>query len=174
MTTLEQSLSQIPNFSPVHEHLLSSGQPTAEQLHHIKEYGCSTVINLALNDADPHLDQEDRICLELGLNYIHLPILWEMPAADQCLLVLDLIDHLVTNEIVWIHCEKNYRVSCLMALYRQYFMGMDIGSAQELLHQIWEPNETWTGLMHSVALQLQGRMATQDLQQSLIDPNQFT
>jgi hypothetical protein len=27
-------------------------------------------------------------------------------------------------------------------------MGMDIGSAQELLHQIWEPNETWTGLMH--------------------------
>lgn len=81
MTTLEQSLSQIPNFSPVHEHLLSSGQPTAEQLHHIKEYGCSTVINLALNDADPHLDQEDRICLELGLNYIHLPILWEMPAA---------------------------------------------------------------------------------------------
>jgi hypothetical protein len=48
MTTLEQSLSQIPNFSPVHEHLLSSGQPTAEQLHHIKEYGCSTVINLAL------------------------------------------------------------------------------------------------------------------------------
>jgi hypothetical protein len=53
-------------------------------------------------------------------------------------------------------------------------MGMDIGSAQELLHQIWEPNETWTGLMHSVALQLQGRMATQDLQQSLIDPNQFT
>ena len=68
------------------------------------------------------------------------------------------------------------KLSCqlLNGTVRQYFMGMDIGSAQELLHQIWEPNETWTGLMHSVALQLQGRMATQDLQQSLIDPNQFT
>jgi hypothetical protein len=44
-----------------------------------------------------------------------------MPAADQCLIGLDLIDHLVTNEIVWIHCAKNYRVSCLMALYRNIY-----------------------------------------------------
>ena len=173
MTTLEQSLSEILNFSLVHEHLLSSGQPSAAQLQHIKEYGCSTVINLALNDASPRLEHEDRICLELGLNYIQLPILWEMPAADQCLLALDLIDHLVPNEIVWVHCAKNYRVSCLMSLYRQYFMGIDSESAHEILHQIWEPNETWTGLMHSVSLQLQGRVATQDLQRSLIDPNQF-
>lgn len=168
MTTLEQSLSQIPQFSIIHEHLLSSAQPSAEQLQHIKEYGCSTVINLALNDAKPHLENEDRICLELGLNYIQLPILWDAPAPDQCLLVLDLIDHLVTNEIVWIHCAKNYRVSCLMALYRQYYMNVDMETVQNMLHQIWEPNETWTGLMHSVALQLQGRVATQELQLSLI------
>ncbi|MGB8808707.1 MAG: hypothetical protein WCD17_04995, partial [Acinetobacter calcoaceticus] len=51
MTTLEQSLAQIPTFSVIHEHLFSSAQPSIEQLKLIKEYGCSTVINLALSNA---------------------------------------------------------------------------------------------------------------------------
>ncbi len=40
-------------------------------------------------------------------------------------------------------------------------------TSQDLLHKIWEPNETWTGLIHSITLQLQGRKATLELQQSL-------
>jgi len=167
MTTLEQSLAQIPTFSVIHEHLFSSAQPSIEQLKLIKEYGCSTVINLALSNAPNHIENEDRICLDLGLNYIHIPIDWETPSAEQCLLVLDLIDHLVQNEIVWIHCTKNDRSSCLMYVYRQFYMNMDMPTSQDLLHKIWEPNETWTGLIHSITLQLQGRKATLELQQSL-------
>ncbi len=60
-----------------------------------------------------------------------------------------------------------------MYLYRQYYMDIDLPTAHEHLHQIWEPNETWTGLMHAVALQLQGRKATQELELSLINPNHF-
>lgn len=167
MTTLEQSLSQIPAFSIIHEHLFSSAQPSVEQLKLIKEYGCSTVINLALTNAPNHLENEDRICLDLGLNYIHIPIDWETPSAEQCLLVLDLIDHLVQNEIIWVHCSKNDRSSCLMYVYRQFYMNMDMPTSQDLLHEIWEPNETWTGLIHTITLQLQGRKATLELQQSL-------
>ncbi|MBJ9702858.1 MULTISPECIES: protein tyrosine phosphatase family protein [Acinetobacter] len=167
MTTLEQSLAQIPTFSVIHEHLFSSAQPSIEQLKLIKEYGCSTVINLALSNAPNHIENEDRICLDLGLNYIHIPIDWETPSAEQCLLVLDLINHLVQNEIVWIHCTKNDRASCLMYVYRQFYMNMDMPTSQDLLHEIWEPNETWTGLIHSITLQLQGRKATLELQQSL-------
>ncbi|MCG9514409.1 protein tyrosine phosphatase family protein [Acinetobacter pittii] len=167
MTTLEQSLSQIPAFSIIHEHLFSSAQPSIEQLKLIKEYGCSTVINLALTNAPNHIENEDRICLDLGLNYIHIPIDWEMPSAEQCLLVLDLVNHLVQNEIVWVHCAKNKCVSCLMYVYRQFYMNMDMPTSQDLLHEIWEPNETWTGLIHNITLQLQGRKATLELQQSL-------
>lgn len=167
MTPLEQSLAQIPTFSVIHEHLFSSAQPSIEQLKLIKEYGCSTVINLALSNAPNHIENEDRICLDLGLNYIHIPIDWETPSAEQCLLVLDLINHLVQNEIVWIHCTKNDRASCLMYVYRQFYMNMDMPTSQDLLHEIWEPNETWTGLIHSITLQLQGRKATLELQQSL-------
>jgi protein tyrosine phosphatase (PTP) superfamily phosphohydrolase (DUF442 family) len=167
MNDIEHHLSQIQNFQFIHEHLFTSGQPTAEQFKHIKEYGVNTVINLALTDASNHLPFADRICLELGLEYIQIPILWDQPSDEQCLLVLDLIHHLVQEKMVWLHCAKNYRVSSLMYLYRQYYMDIDMPTAQELMHQIWEPDETWTGLIHAVALQLQGRKATQELQNDL-------
>ena len=174
MNKLETELSHILNFQFVHEHLFTSGQPTPEQLNQIKEYGVNTIINLALTDASNHLENEDRICLDLGLNYIHIPISWDTPSDEQCLLVLDLIDHLVKDKIVWVHCAKNWRVSSLIYLYRQYYLDMDMPTAQEFMHQIWEPNETWTGLIHAVALQLQGRKATQDLQHSLMNADQFS
>ncbi|MFI8066127.1 hypothetical protein ACFMKJ_20365, partial [Acinetobacter baumannii] len=56
-------------------------------------------------------------------------------------------------------------------VYRQFYMNMDMPTCQDLLHEIWEPNETWTGLIHSITLQLQGRKATLELQQSLQQTN---
>ncbi|BFM35206.1 protein tyrosine phosphatase family protein [Acinetobacter towneri] len=167
MNDIETQLSQIKNFQFIHERLFSSGQPTAEELKQIKEYGIGTVINLAESDAEHALSHEDKICLDVGLNYIQLPISWETPSSDQCLLLLDLVNHLLESQMVWVHCSNNNHVSSLMYLYRQYFMDVDIATAQDFLHDIWKPNETWTGLIHAVSLQLQGRKATQDLQQAL-------
>ncbi|MDO5543068.1 MAG: protein tyrosine phosphatase family protein [Acinetobacter sp.] len=167
MNDIETQLSQIKNFQFIHERLFSSGQPTAEELKQIKEYGIGTVINLAESDAEHALPHEDKICLDIGLNYIQLPISWETPSSDQCLLLLDLVNHLLESQMVWVHCSNNNHVSSLMYLYRQYFMDVDIATAQDSLHDIWKPNETWTGLIHAVSLQLQGRKATQDLQQAL-------
>lgn len=167
MNDIETQLSQIKNFQFIHERLFSSGQPTAEELKQIKEYGIGTVINLAESDAEHALPHEDKICLDVGLNYIQLPISWETPSSDQCLLLLDLVNHLLESQMVWVHCSNNNHVSSLMYLYRQYFMDVDIATAQDFLHDIWKPNETWTGLIHAVSLLLQGRKATQDLQQAL-------
>ncbi len=167
MNDIETQLSQIKNFQFIHERLFSSGQPTAEELKQIKEYGIGTVINLAESDAEHALPHEDKICLDVGLNYIQLPISWETPSSDQCLLLLDLVNHLLESQMVWVHCSNNNHVSSLMYLYRQYFIDVDIATSQDFLHDIWKPNETWTGLIHAVSLQLQGRKATQDLQQAL-------
>ena len=172
--SLEAELSQVPNFQYIHQHLMSSGQPSAEHIDKIKAYGVDTLINLAFTDSEPHLANEDRLCAELGLNYIQVPIHWEMPTDEQCIFVLDLIDHLVQQKQVWIHCTENNQCSCLMYLYRQYYLDMDMPTAQDLMHQIWEPNETWTGLIHAVGLQLQGRKSTLDLQHSLMSADQFS
>lgn len=174
MNNLEETLCKIPKFQYIHEHLFSSGQPNAEQLKSIKEYGISTIINIALGDSTDHLTNEDHICLDLGLNYIQLPISWDTPAPEQALFVLDTINFLVQSQSVWIHCSGNLRASALIYLYRQYYMGMDISEARILLEQIWSLNETWTGLVHNVSLQLQGRKSTQELEQSLAQTEQFT
>lgn len=173
MIELEYALSQIPYFDYVHEHLLCSGQLTAENLEQIKAYGCSTIINLAPTKAEIALENEDQHCLELDLNYIHIPLSNERPSADQTLLILELVNHLVNDQIIWLHCADNRQCSALMYLYRQYFMHMDMPAAQEHLHRIWEPDETWTGLIHAVSLQLQGRKATRELELSLMRANQF-
>lgn len=173
MNEIENALSHIENFQFVHEHLFTSAQPSAEQLKLIKEYGVTTIVNLGLSDAKQHLTHEDKICLNLGLNYIQLPISAETPSDDQCLLILDMLAHLVQEQMVWVHCSKNYHVSCLMYLYRQYYMNIDMPTAHEAMHQIWEPNDTWTGLAHAVALQLQGRKATQELKLAMINPDHF-
>lgn len=173
MNDIEIELTKIPNFQFIHEHLFSSGQPTAEQFAQIKAYGVDTVINLAFTDTDPHLLHEDKICTELGLNYIQLPVSWDTPADERCLFILDLITHLVQDKIVWLHCSQNRCASSLMYLYRQYYLDVDMPTAQQFMHQIWEPNETWTGLIHAVSLQLQGRKSTLDLQHSLMQADQF-
>lgn len=167
MDNIEQQLSQIPNFCYIHPHLLTSSQPNNEQLAQIKAYGVDTIINFGLSNEEQALAHEDQCCLELGLNYIHIPIDWDCPRDEQCLLALDLIDALVQNKIVWLHCNDYRRVSCLIYLYQQFAMQIDISSAMQYLHHTWEPNETWTGLIHAVTLQLQGRKATQELQHSL-------
>lgn len=151
-------ISGLSNVQKVHDNLYSSGQPSVQQLQLICQAGVSTVVNLALNDTDNSLMRqhicEDRTVLELGMHYIHLPLLWDCPSASQALFALKAIHHL-QDQLIWVHCSKNWRVSSLMYLYRRFYMNMPIEQAEELLHQVWEPDETWTGLINAVAMQLQ-------------------
>lgn len=151
-------ISGLSNVQKIHDNLYSSGQPTVQQLELICQAGVSTVVNLALNDATNSLMRqqiyEDRTVLEMGMHYIHLPLLWDCPSASQALFALKAIHHL-QDQLIWVHCAKNWRVSSLMYLYRRFYMNMPIEQADELLHQIWQPDETWTGLINAVAMQLQ-------------------
>lgn len=162
---LETALQQIVAYAPIHAHLATSGQPTAAQLLLIKEMGYQSVINLALSDASNHLPNEDRICLDLGLDYLQFPLLWDAPNPSMGVLILDLLHFLVQEQKVWLHCAKNFRVSSLIYLYRRYYLGVDEEHAQHALAQIWQPDETWTGFMHAIQLQLQARQSTNELSQ---------
>lgn len=183
MHSIEQKLSQIALFQCVHPHLFSSAIPNLDQLSQIKAYGIDTLIYIAphpspsLDTVQPdaaqpcadienslHLDQQ---CLALGLNYIHIPLDFENPVADQALLILDLIDVLCGNKMLWLSCPNLQRCSSLLHVYRQFYMHMDMATAHSLLESVWEPDATWTGLIHALTLQLLGRKATQELEQDL-------
>lgn len=153
-------VSDILNYQKIDDYLHTSGQPSIDEFELICQAGVNTVINLALTNASNSLMHdhihEDSIILNLGMNYVQLPLLWERPCPVQALLVIKFIRYLVEQQgqTVWVHCAKNWRVSGLMYLYRQFYMQMPIDEAQALLHEIWQPDETWTGLMYAVEMQL--------------------
>ena len=174
MDELESQLAQIPHFNCVHSHLFTSEQPSLAQLELIKAYGVNSIINVALNDEEHQLDRQDRLCLELGLQYVQLPLLCDNPSSEQAILILDLIDHLVQEHTLWLYSNRPQLVACLMYIYRQFYMDIDLATAHEHLHDVWEPDETATGFMHAMSLQLQGRKATKELQLSLMKTEHFS
>lgn len=155
------NVSGILAYQAVHDGLHTSGQPTAEQFADIRAAGVEVVVNVALTNASNgliHQGQfEDRIVLDLGMDYVHLPLAWDQPSAAQALTVLKYI-HYLQGQTVWLHCAKNMRVSCLMYLYRQHYLGYSMEEAQQYLQRIWEPDATWTGLMHAVGMQVQAQL----------------
>ena len=142
----DNTLEHIMAYAPIHARLASSGQPNPVQFELIAQAGFEVVINLALTDASNVLHGEDRLILELGMDYINLPILFDRPSTRQITRVLQLL-HDLRDQKVWLHCALNYRVSSVIYLYRVLYLGMDPTEARVLLEQVWVPDEIWQGVM---------------------------
>jgi protein tyrosine phosphatase (PTP) superfamily phosphohydrolase (DUF442 family) len=150
----DADLTTILAYQSVHARLTTSGQPTLAQFEWIAQAGYKTVINLALTDASNAVAGEDRRVLELGMDYIHVPLLFAAPSVSQVLQVLDLLASLKTEQ-VWLHCALNMRVSSLMYLYRTHFLNVPADVAAQYLHQIWTPDEIWSTLIDQTSNHLQ-------------------
>lgn len=135
-------LREIYNFLSLSDTIATAGQPTEGQISAIAESGYDLVINLGLADAEYALDDEEAIVRAHGMQYIHLPVIWERPIA------LDLegfIDVMEANKgkKIFVHCAANMRVSVFMALYRILRLGWSQEKAFEQVKRIWVPNATW-------------------------------
>lgn len=157
-------VSDILNVQKVHDNLYSSGQPKLAQLEILAQAGVSVVVNLSLNAN--HEPQEDKTVIGLGMQYIQVPILWDCPEASSALFALKAIYHL-NAQLVWVHCDDNKCAASLMYLYRRFYMQMPIDEAQALLHEVWQPDETWVGLINAVAMPLQTEQQQAELMQEM-------
>lgn len=153
------ALSHILAFQYVYENLATSGQPSFDELGLIAQAGFDVVINLALTDASNVLVLEDRCVLELGMDYIQIPLLFDHPSSAQVLRVLDLLKSL-QHQKVWLHCALNMRVSCLIYLYRVHHLMMGKSEATALMHKIWTPNPVWSNLIQQVEVHYLGQLQT--------------
>jgi len=144
-----ESLHSILNYQRIHERLATSGQPTREQLTWIRDAGFGTVINLALTDASNALPLEDRTVLELGMDYVALPLLFNQPSVAQAVRVLHLLQTL-HDQPVWLHCALNMRVSSLIYVYRLRLLGITKDDATLHLNAIWEPNPVWRQIIEQL------------------------
>ncbi|AFZ13370.1 hypothetical protein Cri9333_2504 [Crinalium epipsammum PCC 9333] len=142
-------IENIYNFFKISEFIATAGQPTLEQLTIIKLSNYQAVINLALLDSPNALPNEESIVKSLGMEYIHLPVIWENPTIEDITRFFSLMKNF-SNKRVFIHCAANKRVSAFIYLYRIIYQKINKEQAQKDLHQIWIPNEKWQNFIQQV------------------------
>jgi protein tyrosine phosphatase (PTP) superfamily phosphohydrolase (DUF442 family) len=141
-----RGLDKICNYLEISGSIGTAGQPTPEQFIDIKSGGYDVVVNLAMPDSTNALANECDLVTEQGMEYVHLPVVWEKPTdADLDKFFGVMSQH--QRQRVFVHCALNWRVSCFILLYRVICQGISQKKAQEALLTIWEPDATWQGFM---------------------------
>lgn len=143
-------LNEIYNFLQYDESLLTSGQPTEAQFAQIAAAGVQAVINLALPTSDNALRDERATVEALGMEYVHIPVIWEAPTRANLNAFMDAMDAR-REQRLFVHCAANYRVSCFVALYRILRLGWQPGAALGFTRRIWNPDEypVWKAFIES-------------------------
>ena len=137
------SIASIRNVRVVDPHLATAGQPTEAQLAALAADRYDVVINLALHD-DPRysLNDEAAAVRALGMEYIHIPVIFSAPAPAQLTQFCDAMDAHAGKRI-FVHCAANYRVTAFIGLYRVLRQQWDRQSAFALMDDVWQPDGTW-------------------------------
>jgi protein tyrosine phosphatase (PTP) superfamily phosphohydrolase (DUF442 family) len=151
MTSFNSStaLAAIYHFLKLSDQVATAGQPTAAQFSVIQEAGYQVVINLAPLQSSNALPNEQTIVEALGMEYIHIPVLWDDPTPENFRQFVDAMKA-ASNCSTFVHCAANMRVSAFMYLYYRLYQQMNDEAAQADLHQIWIPNETWQRFMNQM------------------------
>lgn len=148
----DQSVSlaaPITNYLAYSDRFASSGQPTSEQLTELKAGGVQRVIYIAFSDHKNSLPAEDRIVKELGLDYVHIPVIWNRPTGfdfDTFAAAMQA----APDQNTLLHCQVNFRASAFAFLYRVIYQGVPLGKAKRDMNSIWVPDETWTAFILGV------------------------
>jgi protein tyrosine phosphatase (PTP) superfamily phosphohydrolase (DUF442 family) len=137
-----QGLERIYNYLCLSDHVGTAGQPTEEQFGDIRAAGYEVVVNLDVLDTSQRVWDEAEVIARHGMNYIHIPVLWESPQPEDLDQFLRTMDSLQGKK-VFVHCAANARVSAFMLLYRVIRQGVPMEAARQSLRRIWEPNDVW-------------------------------
>ena len=76
-------LSEISDYREYSATFASSGQPTKEQLQFLKDDGFERIVYIAFSDNGNAFADEDVVVKELGMDYVHIPVIWDSPTASD-------------------------------------------------------------------------------------------
>ncbi len=136
------SIQDIYNYLQLTDKIGTAGQPREGQISEIAAAGYEVIVNLALANADYSLQDERSSVEAQGMEYYHLPVIWQKPLLSDLEAFCDLMDSLKERK-VFVHCAANMRVSAFMALYRILRLGWKPEDAFLDMHCIWMPDEWW-------------------------------
>ncbi len=143
-------ITDIISYMRINEALVTSGQPSVEELAAVAHEGTEVVINLALHD-DPRysLPDEAGCVASLGMTYVHIPVRFDAPTLADLQAFFDAMDAHRDKRML-IHCAANKRVTAFLGLYRVLRQGWDTERAFAPMREVWEPNADWAPFIASM------------------------
>lgn len=142
-----KTIRDIYNYIKISDLISTSGQPLEDEMLLIKNHGFEMIIYLALFE-NSELPNEKEIAQKLGLEFIHIPVIFKAPKLDDFKDFVKIINKYQSRKI-FIHCEVNMRVSVFMALYRIIEKNMGYDEAMDWVAKIWTPDEVWKAFIHN-------------------------
>src|SRR3954463_11372947 len=139
------------NWRRLDRRLTTSGQPTEAQLAAIAALGVDCVVNLGLHTHPKALPDETASVAALGMAYIHQPVDFQNPTAEDLARFCNLMDGL-QGRTVHVHCIANWRVSAFLYRWRIDRLGWDKARARADLDAIWTPEGPWAAIVGDGAL----------------------
>lgn len=148
-TAVAAELSDISNFRQYSALFASSGQPTKEQFELIGDAGFERIVYIAFSNSGKAIPNEDEIVKDLGMEYVHIPVIWDNPGSADFYAFADVMQRYPDKKSL-LHCQVNYRASAFSFLYRVLYEGVDVATAKADMNSVWQPDETWQALIFEV------------------------
>lgn len=146
------AIEEIRDFRRISAHLVTAGQPTAEQLASVAAAGVEAVVNLLPENVERALaDEADRV-RALGMRYVHIPVEWEHPREADFDCFADTLRRYRRRRL-FVHCAANLRVSAFLALYRSLYEGWSWTAATAELRRVWDPDPVWSEFLARILRQ---------------------
>ena len=114
---MNNQIEAIYKFLRLSDSVGTAGQPNASQFTAIKDAGYRIVVNLAVPDSPQAVANERELVAAQGLEYVHIPVLWDNPQVENALRFFATMQA-NTGKKIFVHCIANMRVSAFMYLYR--------------------------------------------------------
>jgi len=138
--------SAAPNRVDISPSLVTSGQPSAEELAALGAQGFEAVIYLAPPGVPDAVADEARIVGRQGLVFVNLPIRFDAPTAADFVAFTALVQALKGRRLL-VHCQINLRASTLVFLHRAIVLREDPRVAWEAVRRVWTPEGPWRRLV---------------------------
>jgi uncharacterized protein (TIGR01244 family) len=135
------SVDEIYNAREVDDRLMTSGQPSEDQLRAAAAAGIDTVVNLAPHDSANALPDEAGLVHALGMTYHHLPVVFADPTEGDFAAFEQVMAELPPDSRTLVHCAANFRVSAFYGLYAIKHLGWSVEQAEAFRAPIWDAGD---------------------------------
>ncbi len=136
----------IHNSHKISDILACSGQPTEEQIKALAGQQYQVIVNLGLSGAKYSLPDEAASVKQLGMDYYHIPVLFDAPQIDDLMKFIKYMDENVGKKTL-VHCAANYRASCFTALYLYYSGQVSNEEITDIVNEVWQPDHIWESFL---------------------------